>query len=443
MKQMKRLTFEEQKRRTENIAEVENGNKSFRYRHRIKDYMPGQVYYNMGEYPSHTLKFAPTEYDHKLLQEIADNGADFIQIHMEWIDIMRYIGGDKFTCPDPDGMKEFVKAAHSHGLKVIAYISSGFFEMTDPDYTEDFKPSNPLIEVYYHLGRCSASSPEWISYIMPRIEALLDTYGLDGLYNDLGTPDLGEDSTHLSRVYNEDMMYRIYNMIKARGGIYKIHISGPHGIPYDEKVYDYIWVGEGCRNYAEFEKTRNHKPYVVPVIDSRHIPDTDPDEQYTHFIPFLQFPMLKYGRPKTGALLDFEIEGIDWAEEIVTQHYRKIKEWYESHKNGPYCYSEWSATPDNPLAIESWYKYLALYKEMVTEGSICHIDIKETDLVKSEITEKIAVSTFTNEKIYMAASNMSNETYKLELADEWTDRLTGVKSKEFTIEPNKMALLVK
>ena len=80
---------------------------------------------------------------------------------------------------------------------------------------------------------------------------------------------------------------------------------------------------------------------------------------------------------------------------------------------------------------------------MVTEGSICHIDIKETDLVKSQIPEKIAVSTFTNEKIYMAASNLSDEDYILELAEEWTDRITGVKSNKFVIKPNKMALLVK
>lgn len=442
MQQMKRLTLEQQRQRHENIAVVENGVKKFSFRHRIKDYQPGQVFYNLGDYPSQ-ISFAPTEYDHKVLQEIADNGADFIQVHGEWSDPMRYFGGDKFSCADPEGMKAFVQAVHDHGLKILGYISSGFLELTDPDYIEEFKSGAPLVEAYYHLARCSASSPEWVSYLMKGVESVLDTYGFDGLYNDLGTPDLDDNGPSLLKTYNEDMMYRLYNMVKARDGIMKIHICDSTGIPYDEKVYDYIWVGESCTSYDQYERTRIHRPYVVPVIDSRHIPDTDPDEQYTHFIPFLQFPMLKYGRPKTGCSLDFQIEGIDWAEETCTHHFRKIKKWHEEHPDGPHCYTEWSATPDNPVAITKWFEYLKLYKEMVTEGSICHIDIKETDLVVSDIPEKIAVSTFTNEEIYMAASNLSDENYTLILAEEWTDRITGKRAKEFEIAPNKMVLLVK
>ncbi|MBR1969456.1 MAG: hypothetical protein IKA17_03770 [Clostridia bacterium] len=48
-------------------------------------------------------------------------------------------------------------------------------------------------------------------------------------------------------------------------GIYKIHKDGADKIHTKEKIYDYIWVGEGVKSIDSVrERTKVYEPYVVP-----------------------------------------------------------------------------------------------------------------------------------------------------------------------------------
>lgn len=444
MDQMKRLGFEEHKRRIGNFKTVTDNVKTYRARHRFKDYAPGQAFYNFGGYPGGT-SYTPTEYDHAVLKELSERGVEIIQTHSEMWDTMRVVGADKFTTVDPVGIHKFVDAVHKNGLKILPYISSGFFEMTDPDFKPEFtRPEyKPLCEVYYHLAKCPFDSAEWISYMLPRVEAILDTYEFDGLYNDMGAPDL-YTPTPAYREQSEDVMYRLYNMVKARGGIMKVHFAATFALPFQEKVYDYYWIGEATNTYDAYTRTRDFKPYLIPCVDNRKIPETDPEDQYARFIPFMQFPILKYGRYIGYAKADPEInKKLVYRDELVTRWGSATYNFFKEHPNGPYSYSEWSSIPEHPDTKEIWTKYLSLYKPMVTEGSVCFMDIDENEFIKSPKKEKVHASVFTNEDIYMVVSNLTDEPYELELAEPWLDRLSGVRSNKFTISPLRMVMLIK
>ena len=49
---MKNLTLEQHRARIDNIRDAEQSNKKYYARHRIHDYLSGQVIYNLGEYPA-------------------------------------------------------------------------------------------------------------------------------------------------------------------------------------------------------------------------------------------------------------------------------------------------------------------------------------------------------------------------------------------------------
>ena len=80
---MKELTLSQYRSRIDNINAAEHGNRKYLRRHRIRDYMPGQAVYNLGDYPAR-FSIEPTEYDYNLLKDMAENGVELIQIHEEW-----------------------------------------------------------------------------------------------------------------------------------------------------------------------------------------------------------------------------------------------------------------------------------------------------------------------------------------------------------------------
>lgn len=88
------------------IANVKYANsvvKTCLRRMHIHDYIPGQVIYNLGEYPN-KMTIRPTAYDHDLIRKLSENGVGLIQIHEEWNDAMRIMGADKFSSHDKDGL---------------------------------------------------------------------------------------------------------------------------------------------------------------------------------------------------------------------------------------------------------------------------------------------------------------------------------------------------
>ena len=183
---MKNPTLEQHRKRIDSINRAEQGNRKYLQRHRVQDYMPGQATYNLGDYPAR-FSIEPTEYDYNMLKSMAENGVELIQIHEEWNEAIRHFGADKFSSHDPKGLQKFVDLCHDFGIKIIPYISTGYFQVTDPDFRESFaRTKYELVCSHFRYRKCWAGSPTWREYLLPRTFAVLDQYGFDGIYNDWG-----------------------------------------------------------------------------------------------------------------------------------------------------------------------------------------------------------------------------------------------------------------
>ena len=101
------MSLEKTQARIDNIRNAERTNKQYCRRIRIHDYLAGQAIYNLGDYPA-KISAAPTDYDRKLISELAERGVQLIQVHEEWNDAVRLYGADKFNAVDRQGMKDFV-----------------------------------------------------------------------------------------------------------------------------------------------------------------------------------------------------------------------------------------------------------------------------------------------------------------------------------------------
>lgn len=451
---MKQLTLQEHRSRIDNVNNAEKDNKKYTKRHRIVDYMPGQATYNLGDYPA-KFSIAPTEYDYKLLKSMAENGVDMIQIHEEWNDAIRHLGADKFTSFDPKGLQQFVDLCHYFGIKIIPYISTGYFENTDPDFREDFARFHYGYRGgYCNYRKCYAGSATWREYIMPRTFAVLDKYGFDGIYNDWGYDGLDVEQEKPENKGNlqiefpydpeiEDLLCLIYNEVKKRGGIYKVHADLNCRPITKDRVYDYLWIGEGCAN-KKFGVGKEYQPYVVPCQHTPFYENKTPDYYYASVIPFLQFPLLKHGRPLLGtATLEPDIEYYFNGDTEEATMSAKIREYMKEHPDGPYVYSLWSSIPDDPDEYTRWSKYLALYKPMVTQSSIAYIELRESAAICSVLPDDVYVSMFVNENMYLVASNLTDEEYSLVLRDEWKDRQSDLRSRSFVIKPGEILFLIK
>ena len=242
------------------IANVKYANsvvKSCLRRMHIHDYIPGQVIYNLGEYPN-KMTIRPTAYDHDLIRKLSENGVGLIQIHEEWNDAMRIMGADKFSSHDKDGLKEFIDLCHSFHIKVLPYLSSGFFDERDPDFTEKFvaDPKLMLVQNYYRYRCCNAASPEWNQYLFDNLHRMMDEYAFDGIFNDMGYDRRdGEGNPYGMEEYDpyiEDLLVRMYSVVKNEyHGIVKLHIGELQLPVSNEKIYDYLWVGESIGKISE------------------------------------------------------------------------------------------------------------------------------------------------------------------------------------------------
>ena len=433
---MKRLSLEQQRARIDNINEAERSVKTCMRRHRVHDYIQGHVFYNLGEYPN-PISMEPTEYDFKILRECADRGAGLLHFHEDWNDALRLHGADKYTSADPEGLKRFLDLCHGLGMKVTAYASMGFMQKTDPDCKPEYSyPGRPPLEqAWIRYQKNSPNSPEWVDFIMPKMEQILYKYDFDGLYNDWDILDHND---------TEDMLAEVYRIIKSQNKIYKLHVGRADGLPFDIKVYDYLWTGEGVKSYETAATARNHTPYCIPCMDYRYLPNADPDFVFAQYIPFLQFPMLTYGRPVTGDRVN--IPGFDYETKNNPQFFeffKRANKYYKAHPNGPYIFSEWSAIPDNPNLPDKWFYYLELYKPMTEEGTVCHLNIGENTLIQGDIPKDVFVSLFSNEKQYLVVSNLSEKPYEVVLNDTWHDRIMRSNAQTFTVPPRRILFLVK
>lgn len=470
------MTFNNQKKRIDNIRHAEGANKKYYKRVRIADYISGQAIYNLGDYPAR-VSAEPTEYDIKLVKSLSENGVKLIQLHEDWNDACRYYGGDKFNAVDREGTRKFVKLCHDNGIKVIAYMSSSFFHRYDPDFREDFSRTDGVLEMNYFSYRgCNHGSDTWREYVMNKMFDAVDYYGFDGIFNDFwydsyvydyekgecyikteeveynpetsdvhDTNYLTEDGKCIKDVevkYDsdfEDMHAQIYSEIKKRGGIYKIH-TGNRNVPSRDKVYDYIWVGEGLKELTP-GNGKEHDGYVVPCLDRHFYTEVSAKTYFAYTIPFLQFPLLKTGRPIKGE--NTELPNVTYYGGDEQAFYKAVGDYMKEHPEGPYVYSLWSSIPDDPTEFDVWSYYMKLYAPMTTENSIAFCEIRKCDDIVSDIPERVYASMFVNEETYLAVSNLTGDCYTLRLAGLWQNRETGNVSDRFEIMNDSIVFLVK
>ena len=178
---MTNLSLEQQSQRLENIKFAEASVKECSNRVRVRDYMPGQVTYNLGSYPKRFF-IKPTEYDYNIIKNLSQKGVELIQIHEEWNDSIRHLGADKFSSHDPFGLHEFIDLCHKFNIKVIPYISTNYFDERDVDFKESFdKYNNTNRNLHFRYRTCSLESPTWSKYLFDKVTAMLDEYDFDGI----------------------------------------------------------------------------------------------------------------------------------------------------------------------------------------------------------------------------------------------------------------------
>lgn len=426
-------TAEDHRRRLSNIGLGQRAIRSCLRKHLVTSYMPGQCCYNLGEYPASKI-WNPDDWDEQELDKLYEQGIRLIQVHEEWNDSQRLFGGHKFSAANPAGFRRFVDMVHRRGMKLIVYVSSGYFDRKDPDFREAWARPQSLREIYFHYAACSPASPSWRAYLLQHVVRILDEYGVDGLYNDLGYRKLAgnplpptsdevlafdERPDHDGAV--ADLLALIYAEVRRRGGIVKVHSSGVNRVMTDLKVYDYLWVGEGVGDGDRFrEAVKNHPPYVVPCLDMSRAKVAREDDLYLHAIPYLQFPLLLAGRPFTGERA--MVPGIEYPPEercFWTRHLRAMARRLQEHPEGPYSYGWWDSVPGRREARPTHERWLKQYQPMVEEGTWAWLEIGESDLFTEPLAEGIVASAFANRELYLALANYSQNGVPVQTADAY------------------------
>jgi hypothetical protein len=426
-------TAQDHRQRLENIAACKRTIRKCLRKHLITAYVPGQCSYNLGEYPCRE-PWDPDGWDARELDKLRDQGIRLIQVHEEWNDSQRLFGGDKLTPLNPAGFRRFLDMVHQRGMKLIVYVSTGFFEHRDPDFRKEWARDQDLVELHYDYARCSPASPSWRAYLLPRLMRILDEYGVDGYYNDMGylklagnpkapTPDevlAFEENDHHDGALT-DLLSIIYAEVKRRGGIVKLHLGAADRPQTDLKVYDYLWVGEQVEQVDDLRQAvKGHPPYVVPCVDLSRTKIESEDELYLNSIPYMQFPLLLAGRPFTGERA--AIPSIHYQpeeEDFLTAHARAIWKHYQAHPEGPYSYGWWDSVPGRPDARSTHGRWLEQHLPLVEEGSWAWLEITDSGLFQGALPQSVVATAFANCRLYLVLANYGRTTLDVETSDSY------------------------
>ncbi|OGD18854.1 MAG: hypothetical protein A2W03_04215 [Candidatus Aminicenantes bacterium RBG_16_63_16] len=450
------ISAEDQRRRLVNIGECERGIRRCLRRHLIQDYLPGQVVYNLGEYPCRK-PWNPDDWDEEALDNLKAAGVELVQLHDEWNDLLRLFGAHKFRPLNEPGFRRFVDMVHARGLKLIVYASSGFFDRRDPDFREEWARPWDLVEIYWHCAYCSPASPGWRAYLLPRMTALLDDYGVDGIYNDLGykpiypkDPPPAADEVFAFEESEkrdgalEDLLGIIYGEVKKRNGIVKIHYHSQALPRLENRIYDYLWVGESVRDGDGLrEAVKAYPPYVVPCLDMSRAKIEREDELYLHAIPYMQFPLLLGGRPFTGERA--AIPGIKYQPEETdfwTAHCRRIWRYYQEHPEGPHSFGWWDSCPGRPEARPTYERWMKLYKPMVEPGTVAYLEIGDGDFFTESLPPGVVASAFANRDLYLVLANYSRGPVRLTTSRTFVaGDQSGPPAMDWSLPPRSLLIL--
>ncbi|MBN1342586.1 MAG: hypothetical protein JXQ73_07900 [Phycisphaerae bacterium] len=457
-------TAQDHRRRLSNIGLCNRAIRRCMRKHLITDYLPGQCCYNLGEYPA--LKpWNPDDYDEQELDRLRDHGIRLIQLFDDWNDSLRLFGGSKYTPVNPAGLRRFVDMVHKRGMKVIAYISTGFLQATDPDlHPEWFRPGDVLVVGYWNMARCSPASAGWRAYLLPHVVRILDEYGFDGLYDDCGyvtnarrlamkrwleptkdeIPAFEETAEHDGAL--GDLLQLVYAEVKRRGGIFKLHVdAADRPLVGEAKVYDYLWVGEGVGSADGLRQAvKNHPPYVVPCIDMTFAKIGGQDEPYLHAIPYMQFPVLQAGHPFTGER--GMVPGVKYRPAEKDFWVRRCQEawkFYQEHPNGPYTYGGWDSVPSRPETRPTHAKWLRRYLPMVEEGTWAWLEIGESSLFAGPTPKDVVASAFANRDLYLVLANYGHTPADVETADDYVsvEPAGAVSQRRWKLGPRSLCIL--
>ena len=149
---LRSYTASDHRRRLENIGVCHLKIRECMRKHLVSDYLPAQCCYNLGEYPC-VQPWDPDEYDEQELDRLREHGIQLIQLFDESNDSLRLFGGHKLTPFNPEGLRRFVDMAHQRGIKVITYISTGYWQYKDRDCRPEwYRPKDGVTMGYWDYG---------------------------------------------------------------------------------------------------------------------------------------------------------------------------------------------------------------------------------------------------------------------------------------------------
>ncbi|MCC6240955.1 MAG: hypothetical protein IT448_11715 [Phycisphaerales bacterium] len=446
--------------RLENIGTYNREISRCMRKHLVRNYLPAHCTYNLGEYPCRT-PWNPDEYDERELDRLKAHGIELIQVFDEWSDALGLFGGDRYTPLNVKGYRRFVEMVHRRGMKILTYLSSGYFDLVNPDFRPQWiRPQDSGHGGWWQMGRCAPASPGWRAYLLPRMVKILDEYGVDGIYNDWGyVPNAAknDEQKHLAAdevpAFEEtvhfdgavtDLLALMYEEVHRRGGIVKLHADFTNqpetaGL----KVYDYLWVGELVDSADSLrEAVKNHPPYLVPCIHQSVAKIGDQDEPFLHAIPYMQFPILPAGRPFTGER--GMIPGVKYPEKCGwTDFCHKVWEYHQSHPDGPHVYSGWDACPPSPDAQATHKRWLSQYKPLVEEGTYAWLEISDSSLFATPLPPKVVASAFANSHLYLVLANYGRETVNVTTNANYLDTQLsdGKSTRTWDLGPRSLKIL--
>ncbi|MGC8640628.1 MAG: hypothetical protein ACP5XB_12205 [Isosphaeraceae bacterium] len=457
---LKSYMAEDHRRRLQNIGGCTRAIRQCMRKHLITNYLPAQCAYNLGEYPC-VKPWDPDAYDEQELDRLRDHGIQLIQLFDESNDSLRLFGGGKHTPLNPEGLRRFVTMAHRRGIKVITYLSTGYFQYKDPDLKPEWYRKGDGVTVgYWDMVRCAPASPGWRAYLLPHAVRLLDDYGLDGLYDDWGylpntasrpkTPAKDEvlafEETPSYDGAVADLLELLYAEVQRRGGVFKLHCDVANA-PQTRgaRVYDYLWVGESVRDVDGLrEAVKNHPPYVVPCLDMTFTKIEDDDEPYLHAIPYMQFPLLQAGRPWTGERA--RVPGVVYPggeNDFWVKRCRAVEAFLKTHPDGPYTYGGWDSVPGRAETRPTHARWLKRYLPLVEDGTWAWLEIKDSSLFTAPLPQGVVASAFANRQLHLVLANYGRTAAQVETTSAHVpaDQPSAAPTRRWSIGPRSLLIL--